>query len=189
MLDSDLPALRRLSRHHGLPASQSPNPSQADPFGEPPRKTSPPTNLLWVVVPDVAGDAAHTFSNFQWLAPLMSDLPLAYAVQDGSEEVGVPFENPNLRCLFLAGSDDYRHSPEMARIAAEGRRRGLWLHGAPCNSARRASHFAALGCDSFDGTGASRFPQLIPSYLQWATEETRAETRHRAGEHLHIKAA
>lgn len=170
ILDSDLPVLRRLPRHHGLPTKQSPDPRQPNPFAEPPTKNAPPANLLWIVVPDVSGDAAHTFSNFQWLAPLLSDMPLAYAVQDGSGDVGIPFESPNLRCLFLAGSDDYRESEELAEIAAEGKRRGLWIHGAPCNAARRAAHFAALGCDSFDGTGASKWPSKIPTYLEWTSE-------------------
>jgi hypothetical protein len=169
-LRRDLPSLRRLARHRGLPVRAVADPDRLDPFKQAPLSTAPPVNLLWVVVPDVAGDAAQTFANFQWLAPLMPDLPLAYAVQDGSAEIGVPFEHPNLRCLFLAGSDDYKHSRELEQIAAEGKRRGLLLHGAPCNSARRVKHFAGLGCDTFDGTGASRFPKLIPQYLQWASE-------------------
>jgi hypothetical protein len=72
--------------------------------------------------------------------------------------------------LFLAGSNSYKESKEMAEIAAAGKAHGLWLHGAPCNGQRRARLFASLGCDSFDGTGASKFPALIPHYLRWASE-------------------
>ncbi|MGA2162933.1 MAG: hypothetical protein ABSH36_00510 [Solirubrobacteraceae bacterium] len=168
ILNSD--TLRGLAPHCGLPSTQAPDPNQPNPFGEPPSKTPPPANLVWVVVPDVREDAAHTFLNFQWLAPLMSDLPLAYVVQDGSGEIGIPFDTPNLRCLFLAGSDTYKQSLEMQQIAAEGKARGLWIHGAPCNSEQRAQLLASLGCDSFDGTGASKFPGLIPRYLRWAGE-------------------
>lgn len=169
MLRGNSPSLRRLARHQGLPVQVNADPDRPSPFGEPPMIAPPPANLLWVVVPDVAGDAAETYANFQWLAPLMRDLPLAYAVQDGAGDISIPFEHPNLRCLFLAGSDTYRQSGELAQIAAEGKRRGLLLHGAPCNSARRVAHFDRLGCDTFDGTGASRFPKLIPQYLQWAS--------------------
>lgn len=126
-----------------------------------------PRNLLWVVVPDVVADA-HATRAVERLAPMLSDLPLAYAVQDGSGEVGVPWEEPALRCLFLAGSDRYKLSREMAEIAAAGRRRGLLVHGARCNSERRARHFVDIGCDSFDGTGASKYPSLIPDYLRWS---------------------
>lgn len=127
-----------------------------------------PENLLWVVVPDVVADAAETYRWFQWLAPSMSDLPLAFAVQDGAGDVGIPWDAPNLRCLFLAGSDKYKLSSEMAEIAAAGKKRGLWIHGGRCNSFRRARHFATIGCDSFDGTGASKWPSKVQEYLDWA---------------------
>ena len=130
---------------------------------------APPGNLLWVVVPDFVANARDTYTQFQWLHPLMADLPLAFAVQDGSGDVGIPWGAPGLRCLFLAGSDRYKLSNEMAEIAHAGKRAGLWIHGARCNSFKRARHFAEIGCDSFDGTGASKYPQLIPRYLQWAS--------------------
>jgi hypothetical protein len=44
----------------------------------------------------------------------------------------------------------------------------LLIHGARCNSGKRARYFASIGCDSFDGTGASMFPKLLPEYLEWA---------------------
>jgi hypothetical protein len=129
-----------------------------------------PTNLLWVLVPDVPRDARATRENFDALHESMGDLNVAYAVQDGAGDHGIPFDAPNLRALFLAGSNDYKESREMADIAAAAKARGLWLHGAPCNGERRARLFASLGCDSFDGTGASKFPALIPRYLRWASE-------------------
>jgi hypothetical protein len=125
-------------------------------------------NLLWVVVPDVPGDAHATRANFEAMNDSLMDLPVAFAVQPGVASAGVPFDAPNLRCLFLAGPRHFKESAEMADIAAAGKERGLWLHGAPCNSMERAQLLAALGCDSFDGTGASRFPALIPRYLSWS---------------------
>lgn len=133
-----------------------------------------PENLLWVVVPDVVADAVETYRWFQWLAPSMSDLPLAFAVQDGAGDVGIPWDAPNLRCLFLAGSDQYKLSTEMAQIAAAGKKRGLWIHGGRCNSFRRARHFASIGCDSFDGTGASKWPSKVQEYLEWASAPAHA---------------
>lgn len=131
---------------------------------------SAPANLLWVLVPDVPRDAKATRENFDALHESMGDLPVAYAVQDRAADHGIPFDAPNLRALFLAGSNGYKESKEMADIAAAAKAYGLWLHGAPCNSERRARLFASLGCDSFDGTGASKFPALIPRYLRWASE-------------------
>ncbi len=143
---------------------------EPSPLGPPPAMHGPtPENLLWVVVPDVVADAAETYRWFQWLAPSMSDLPLAFAVQDGAGDIGIPWDAPNLRCLFLAGSDRYKLSTEMAQIAQAGKKRGLWIHGGRCNSLRRARHFAAIGCDSFDGTGASKWPSKVQQYLEWAS--------------------
>jgi hypothetical protein len=164
-----LPSTGPLIQHAGLTWPQAPNRTTPNPLGGPPPMMGPaPANFLWVVVPDVVADARETYSYFQWLHPAMADLPLAYAVQDGSGDVGVPFGAPNLRCLFLAGSDRYKLSAEMAEIAAEGKARGLWIHGGRCNSAKRAKHFASLGCDSFDGSGASKWSQKVPEYLGWA---------------------
>lgn len=134
-------------------------------------------NLLWVVVPDVPGDAHATARNFGAMNVELSDLPVAFAVQPGAAQAGIPFDAPNLRCLFLAGPRHYKESREMARIAAAGKARGLWLHGAPCNSLERARLFAELGCDSFDGTGASRFPALIHDYLRWSEVTVRDADR------------
>jgi hypothetical protein len=166
----ELPTIGQLIQHAGYPWPKPVDPAEPNPFGElPPMMPAPPGNLLWVVVPDLVADARDTYSQFQWLHPLMADLPRAFAVQDGAGEAGIPWGAPGLRCLFLAGSDSYKQSAEMAEIAAAGKRQGLLVHGARCNSAKRARYFAAIGCDSFDGTGASRYPQLIPRYLQWAS--------------------
>jgi hypothetical protein len=151
-------------------AGQWPAEGEPSPLG-PPRSLpdTPPENFLWVVVPDVVADAAETYRWFQWLAPSMSDLPLAFVVQDGAGDVGLPWDAPNLRCLFLGGSDEYKLSTEMAQIAVAGKERGLWIHGGRCNSFRRVRHFAAIGCDSFDGTGASKWPSKVQEYLEWAS--------------------
>ena len=166
----ELPTAGQLLQQAGLlwPTDER---GQRNPLGPPPPQLGPtPENLLWVVVPDVVADAQETYRYFQWMHPAMADLPLAFAIQDGAGDVGIPFGAPNLRCLFLAGSNKYKLSSEMAEIAAAGKARGLWIHGARCNSRKRAQHFASIGCDSFDGTGASKWPRLLPEYLAWAGE-------------------
>ena len=115
----DLPTIGQLIQHAGYPWPKPVDPSEPNPFGEPPPMMAPPPgNLLWVVVPDFVANARDTYAQFQWLHPLMADLPLAFAVQDGRGDVGIPWGAPGLRCLFLAGSDRYKLSAEMAEIAA-----------------------------------------------------------------------
>jgi hypothetical protein len=165
----ELPTVRQLIQHAGYPWPHPVDPAEPNPFGEPPpMMPSPPENLLWVVVPDVVADARTTRCNFERLHPLMADLPLAFVLQDGAGDAGVPFGAPGLRCLFIGGSDSYKTSAEMAQIVAHGKRLGLWIHAGRCNSEKRARYMASIGCDSFDGTGASMFPKLIPRYLLWA---------------------
>lgn len=60
----------------------------------------------------------------------------------------------------------------LADTLGAGKRQGLLIHGARCNSGKRARYFASIGCDSFDGTGASTYPKLIPRYLRWAAIPT-----------------
>ncbi len=83
--------------------------------------------LLWVAVPDVPMDARATARRWAEYAWLMTDLPLALCVQDGIGDIGIPWAWPNLRCLFLAGSTEFKLSREIAEIAAEGKRRGRWI--------------------------------------------------------------
>jgi len=174
----ELPRMRQLIQHAGIPWPKPVDPAEPNPFGEPPpMMPPPPPNLLWVVVPDVVADARKTYHYFQWLQPIMADLPLAYVLQDGSGDVGVPFGAPGLRCLFIGGSDSYKHSAEMAEIVAHGKKLGLWIHGGRCNSGKRARYFASIGCDSFDGTGASMFPKKIPEYLVWASAPAPTQQR------------
>jgi hypothetical protein len=138
----------------GLPASKLP--------------ASPP-NLLFVTVPDVPFDGVATLRRFAEWAPMMPHLPLAFCVQDGAGAAGIPWNWPGLRCLFMAGSTDYKLSVEMAAICREGKRRGLWIHAGRVNSRKRIRYLHQLDCvDSLDGTG---FDQWRDANLPWGLEE------------------
>ncbi|ONI88165.1 hypothetical protein ALI22I_20475 [Saccharothrix sp. ALI-22-I] len=115
-------------------------------------------NLLFVTVPDVPFDARGTARRFCEWATLLSHLPLAFCVQDGAEKVGIPWDWPNLRALFMAGSTKYKLSQEMADICREGKRRGLHIHGGRVNTLNRIRHMIRLECvDSIDGSGFDRW--------------------------------
>ena len=131
-------------------------------------------NLLFVTVPDTPFDAAATARQFADWAPLLSHLPLALCVQDGAGDIGIPWNWPGLRCLFMAGSDSYKLSTEMADICREGKKRGLWIHGGRVNSIRRIRYMKSLGCvDSIDGTG---FDKYRDTHLDWGLREVAADT-------------
>lgn len=132
----------------------------------------PHPNLLFVTVPDVVGDAAATAQRWSQWAPLMSHLPLALCVQDGAGDVGIPWDWPGLRCLFMAGTDAFKLSNEMADICREGKRRGLHIHGGMVNSRKRIRYMLSLECvDSIDGSG---FDKWRDTHLEWALQEVAA---------------
>jgi hypothetical protein len=135
-----------------------------------------PPNLLWVAVPDVVrcacgakehcpkehrgercgprGDAQATLERFALWHTWISHLPLAFVLQDGSEEPGmIPWDAAGLTAVFVGGSDEFKLGPEAARLIREARRRGLYAHMGRVNSAKRIQYAKSIGCTSIDGTG------------------------------------
>lgn len=127
-------------------------------------------NLLFVTVPDVVGDAEATLRRFREWAPMLLHLPVAFCVQDGAAEAGIPWDWPNLRCLFMAGSTTYKLGAEMADICREGKRRGLHIHCGRVNSKKRIRYLLGLDyVDSFDGTSYNRWRNKhLPGALELA---------------------
>ncbi|RJQ66170.1 hypothetical protein D5S17_35690 [Pseudonocardiaceae bacterium YIM PH 21723] len=129
-------------------------------------------NLLWMTAPDVPFDARATLQSFLDWSPLLAHLPMAYCVQDGARRAGIPWDWPNLTCLFMAGSTEYKLGPEMAAICREGKERGLLIHGGRVNSRRRIRYMLSLGVvDSIDGTG---FDLYRDTHLEWGLREVSA---------------
>jgi hypothetical protein len=129
-------------------------------------------NLLFVTVPDVPFDATATLRRFVDWAAMTSHLPMAFCVQDGADAAGIPWDFPNLHCLFMAGSTAYKLSTEMVDICREGKRRGLWIHGGRVNTRKRIRYMHSLGCvDSIDGSG---FDQWRDTHLGWGLAEVAA---------------
>src|SRR5205823_6752489 len=96
-------------------------------------------------------------------------LPVALVGQDGAEALELPWGR--FDALFLGGSTGWKLGPGAAALAREAKRRGLWVHMGRCNTRQRFRHAFALGCDSVDGSGFSRWPdQRIPAALEWLAE-------------------
>jgi hypothetical protein len=129
-------------------------------------------NLLWATVPDVPFDAHATAKRWALWAPTMSSLPLALCVQDGAGDVGIPWNWPNLRCLFMAGSTEYKLSSEMAEICREGKRRGLYIHCGRVNSRKRIRYL--LGLDFVDSIDGNSFDKWRDKHMPWGLEEVSA---------------
>ena len=120
----------------------------------------------FVAVPDVIaagrtgpaiGDARLTrelFDARSELFPYLAGWPLAYVVQDGQEDVPIPWRA--IRAVFVGGSDRYKDGPHAAAVVKAAKVRGLWVHVGRINDPARLTHFERLGADSFDGSGVAR---------------------------------
>jgi EAL domain-containing protein (putative c-di-GMP-specific phosphodiesterase class I) len=70
--------------------------------------------------------------------------------------------------IFIGGTTEWKLGPQARAIILEAKRRGLWVHVGRVNSKQRIEQIYAMGVDSFDGSGWSRWPDTrIPKGLQW----------------------
>jgi hypothetical protein len=133
---------------------------------------------LFVAIPDDATmgpdgpivSAEGTLELFETWQPALAaayDFPLALVLQDGQEGLPVPWRR--ISAIFVGGTTSWKIGPHAAELVAEARRRGKYVHMGRVNSARRAAYAGSIGCNSFDGTGASKFRnRRLPEYLSWA---------------------
>lgn len=118
---------------------------------------------LFVAVPDVVGNARATLNQFAiWHGRIHEGFGFrrALVAQDGLEDMRVPWGN--LEALFIGGSTAWKLGADAARLIREAHARGKWVHMGRVNSMRRLNYAHALGCDSVDGSGFSRFIEKVP---------------------------
>lgn len=76
--------------------------------------------------------------------------PAALVAQDGLADLDtVPFD---VDAIFIGGSDAYKLGTDAARVTAQAKDRGMWVHMGRVNSGKRLAYAASIGCDSADGT-------------------------------------
>lgn len=126
---------------------------------------------LFVTAPDVVGDARATMRLFHLWRLLLAEkgLPVALVAQDGQENLRTPWDD--FEALFLGGTTDWKLGDGANFLAAEAKARGKWLHMGRVNTRKRIRLAHAWGCDSIDGSGFSRWPDIrIPKGLRWIEE-------------------
>lgn len=106
-----------------------------------------PQRPLWVLVPDVVGDAAATVRAWETYSGEAAQLgvPLAFAVQDGMTKADVP---PGAEVVFVGGSTRWKWSTLDGWCSAFRR-----VHVGRVNSVQRLLRCESLGVESIDGTG------------------------------------
>lgn len=108
-------------------------------------------SCLFVVAPDVVGDAMKTKSLwYNWLPTLKAlKLPLAFVAQNGQAALDLP---EDATWLFIGGDDSFKLGDEGRECVRQAKERGMKVHMGRVNSLKRLRYAKALGCDTIDGT-------------------------------------
>lgn len=109
----------------------------------------------FVAVPDVVGSALRTLEAFDWWQDRLSCWPRAFVVQDGQEDLRIPWRK--IAAIFIGGSTAWKLSIHVERIIKTAQICGKWVHVGRVNTPGRFEYFESLGADSIDGTGLSRY--------------------------------
>lgn len=112
---------------------------------------------LFIVAPDVVGNAIATMNAFRYWGPRIKALgwPAAFVAQDGQELFPFP---PEYDALFIGGGTGWKMSEAALDCIRRAQVDGKWVHVGRVNSQKRIAHFQLAGVDSVDGTAITFSP-------------------------------
>jgi len=123
-----------------------------------------PRPPLWVIVPDVPGNADATLRRWHRFAPTLSGFTLALAVQDGMQPSDVLALSPSPEVIAVGGTTQWKWDTVETWASAFRR-----VHVLRCNSPTRLHELEELGVESTDGTGWGRGDRKQTAGLErWA---------------------
>lgn len=104
---------------------------------------------LFVVVPDVVGNAIATLENYRQWVRHYEGWPVAFVAQDGQEHLALP---NYYDWLFIGGSTEWKLGDGAVECIRRARAVGKPVHVGRVNSQRRFNRFLLQGVTSCDGT-------------------------------------
>lgn len=126
------------------------------------------SRCLFAVAPDVVGDSGATLTRSRpWLWQLrwLGYSP-AFVAQDGLTDETIPWDEFDV--LFIGGTTKWKMGATVRGLIAEAKRRDKLVHIGRVNSQFRYLAFAAMGCDTADGTYLAFGPDTnTPKLLSW----------------------
>jgi hypothetical protein len=128
---------------------------------------------LFVVAPDVVGDAAATLDLFDtWGRDIRTaGFPVALVGQDGMTVEDAEWWVGAFDAFFIGGSTEWKMSNDAYRIVQVVKGQGKWVHMGRVNTRRRFKYAKSIGCDSVDGTSASKWTD---THLGWQLDHAGA---------------
>lgn len=125
-----------------------------------------PHNNLFATAPDVVGDWAATWERAEPMLERIRALGFKAAIvlQDGADRL----EWDRFDVVFVGGTTAWKWGFDGARLCAETKARGKWLHIGRVNSRTALRRAERFGADSTDGTFLRFGPQTnIPRLEAW----------------------
>lgn len=113
---------------------------------------------LFVSAPDVVCSARRTLELFHHFKPMFEGWRLALVVQDGQEDLPMPWDD--ISAIFIGGSTSWKCSKHPEHLIRAAKALGKWVHAGRVNTALRWKHFEKLGANSGDGTGIGRYTHM-----------------------------
>lgn len=113
---------------------------------------------IFVTAPDVVGSARRTLEVFEGWKERMAGWPIALAMQDGQEDLSIPWEE--IKAIFVGGSTNWKVSEHAAHCIKAAQALGKWVHVGRVNEPKRFEHFEKLGVDSIDGSGIAQYSHM-----------------------------
>ena len=109
------------------------------------------SSCLFVVAPDVVGQAQATLEKYQYWGPKLrrDGWPVAFVAQDGQENLPFP---ASFDALFIGGSTAWKMSEAALMCIKRAQMLGKWVHVGRVNSQLRIAHFQLASVNSVDGT-------------------------------------
>jgi hypothetical protein len=117
-------------------------------------------NCLFVVVPDIVGNARRTLELWQHRELFVGDgWPLALVAQDGIEDLTIPWDQ--FKAIFIGGRDPWKDSQAAADIVKTAKTLDKHVHVGRVNTLRRYTHYTGLGADTCDGSGIAKYDHML----------------------------
>lgn len=119
------------------------------------RESEHKTLCSWVAVPDCVGSARRTREVWKYRFDMVpAGWPLAYVCQDGSEDIGIPWDD--CAAVFIGGHDQWKDGRHAADIVKTAKMLGKLVHVGRVNGRSRFKHFEKLGADTCDGSSIAQ---------------------------------
>jgi len=122
------------------------------------RQESARDRCRFVCAPDVVGSARRTLEVFDTWGPKLHGWPVALVVQDGAEDLPMPWDM--IAAVFVGGSTKFKVSASAKSVVDAARILGKWTHMGRVNTPDRFDLAESWGIDSIDGTGISRYSHM-----------------------------